>query len=350
MSYRFLPLLSLLVVAMMAGLVVAHAPQFVEDNDSIETAMEIEDTVKSWAIYSHLHEGDPRYYTFEMNEGDRLLLDLIVPVKDGDAGFLPRMVLMAQGIPNEGALPGMVEVPEGYGYQVIETMLPDESTYESFTPSAFFDLGRTDSPAPVTGRYYVAVFSTPPEEGNFALIVGYAETFTAQEFVLIPFSLYTIYLWEGQEDWQILAPMAITLVGGLIAYVFYRGRRSAKFDIHHTTLFIGGLLILGTAASTLTQTAISVLDSDLGLSVLLSVFLVLVPATLGSLIIRSAWDVAQPTRASRAKLALFGLISMVAWAGYLIGPVLVIIAALLPKGRLAGPDAGSEPTDGVQDQ
>lgn len=324
----------MLVVIMMAGMAVAHAPQFVEDNGSIETALGIEDTAKSWVIYSHLHQGEPRYYTFEMNQGDRLLLNLIVPVKDGKDGFLPKMVLMAEGISNQGVLPGNLDVPEGYGYQVIDTSLPEEATYEGFSPSAFFDLGRTDAPAPVTGRYYVAVFSSPPVEGNFALVVGHQESFTIEELVFLPFSLFTIYLWEGQEAWQVLAPMFVTVGGGLIIAIFYRGRRSERFDVHHATLLVGGLLIFGTAVSTATQTTISVLDSHLGTHVLISVFLFLVPGIIGVLVLRKAWDVAQPTKIDRLKLALFGLISIAVWAGYLVGPIAIMVAALLPA-RLA---------------
>jgi hypothetical protein len=326
-----LPLLIVAAVLLIAGTAVAHSPQFVEDNESVDTALEIEDTVKSWAIYSHLHEGDARYYTFEMEEGDRMLLNLIIPVKDGDDGFLPSMVLFIPGIFNDGGIPGNIELPDGYGIQLIDTSLPEEATYEGFTPSAFYDLGRWDSEAPITGRYYVVVYSTPPEEGNFALVVGYEESFTIEEIVFIPFSLYTIYLWEGQEPWQVLAPMAIVLVLGLFLITYYRKRRTAPLDLQSSMLLAGGLLIMGTAASTTMQTLVSVLDSRLGMEVLISVFLFLVPGIFGYIILRRAWDGSMPTRKDRAMLLVLGLLSVVAWAGYIIGPSLVALAALLPE-------------------
>ncbi|TFG56955.1 MAG: hypothetical protein E4H30_02335 [Methanomassiliicoccus sp.] len=328
--YQF-PLLIVIAVLIIAGTSVAHSPQFVEDNESLETALEVKDTVKSWAIYSHLHDGDPRYYTFEMSEGDRLLLNLIVPVKDGDEGFLPRMVLMAPGIPNEGVVPGLVEIPDGYGYQVIESSLPEEATYEGFSPSAYYDLGSSDSPAPVTGRYYVAVFSTPPVEGNFALVVGYAESFTLQEMVLIPFSLYSVYLWEGQEAWQVLSPMALTLVAGVAFYLYYNKRRIDGLDVQHVLLLVGGLTILGTAVSTAAQTVVSIWDSQLGMEVMITVFLFLIPGFFALFILRRAWDGSSPSGRGRAILVVLGLLSVVAWAGYIIGPVLVVFAALLPE-------------------
>lgn len=325
------PLLIVLVVVISAGAAAAHSPQFADGNTSLETAMQIEDTVKSWAIYSHLHHGESLYYTFDIDEGDRLLLDLIVPVKDGNDGFIPKMVLMAPGIADEGALPSWVEVPDGYGYQVIDTALPEEATYEGFSPSSFYDLGRTDSPAPVSGKYYVAVFAPGSQEGNFALVVGYAEQFTVQELVLIPFSLYPVYLWEGQEPYEILAPMAVTVAAGLLVIVFFRKRKPESADLQSSLLLISGLLVMGTAASTMVQTMISVRDSHLGPEIMISALLFLIPGLLGFLLLRRGWKGGPRTPGKRAGAAIIGLIAIFAWAGYLIGPVLAIAAAALPE-------------------
>lgn len=333
MGFLRVPFIFVLVLLLSAGAVAAHSPQFAEGNTSPGTALEIEDTVKSWAFYSHLHQGEALYYKFEIQEGERLLLNLIVPVKDGDDGFVPRMVMMAPGIPNQGALPSWVEVPEGYGYRVIDTSLPDEVTYEGFSPSAFYDLGRTDSPAPVTGKYYVAVFAPAPQEGNFAMVVGYGESFTAQEWLLIPFSLYTVYLWEGQEPWEILSPMIATVVLGSLLIAYYRERRPEDIDIQHSLLLLSGLLVTGTAASTLVQTIITVRDSHLGPEIMITVFLFIIPGLLGYLLLRAGWKVGPFTRGERVKVAMIGLLSIFAWAGYLIGPILAIVSALLP-GRL----------------
>lgn len=331
MSFSRVPCALVLVLLLAAGAAAAHSPQTADGNTSPETALQIEDTVKSWAFYSHLHPGEALYFTFEIEEGDRLLLDLIIPVKDGDDGFLPRMVLMTPGIADEGALPSWVEVPEGYGYQVIDTALPEEATYEGFSPSAFYDLGRTDSPAPVTGTYYVAVFAPGSQEGNFALVVGYEESFTVQEWLLIPFSLYAVYRWEGQEPLGIIAPMVLTVILGAALMIYYRGRRAEGLDLQHSFLLISGLLAAGTAASTLMQTLITISDSHLGPEAIISVFLFLIPGVLGFLLLRRGWRTGPLSAGGRVKVALIGLMTMVAWAGYLVGPVLAVIAAALPE-------------------
>ncbi len=271
------------------------------------------------------------YFTFDIQEGERLLLDLIVPVKDGDDGFLPRMVMMAPGIADQGAIPSWVEVPEGYRFQVVNTSLPDEATYEGFTPSAFYDLGRTDSPATVTGKYYVAVFAPASQEGNFALVIGYGESFTVQEWLLLPFSLYTVYLWEGQETWEILTPMIITVVLGSLLIVYFRKRRSEGIDLQHSFLLLSGLLVTGTAASTLVQTVITVRDSHLGPEIMISIFLFLIPGLLGFLLLRAGWKVGPLTKVGRVKLVVIGVLAIFAWAGYLIGPILAMVSALLPE-------------------
>ncbi len=343
MGFLRVPSIVVLVLLLSAGAVSAHSPQIADGNTSPETALEIEDTVKSWAFYSHLHHGEALYFSFEIQEGERLLLDLIVPVKDGDEGFLPRMVMMAPGIADQGAIPSWVEVPEGYGYQVIDTSLPEEATYEGFTPSAFYDLGRTDSPAPASGKYYVAIFAPAPQEGNVALVIGYGESFTAQEWLLIPFSLYTIYLWEGQESWEILSPMIVTVVLGSLLIAYFRKRRPEGIDLQHSLLLLSGLLVIGTAASTLVQTIITVRDSHLGPEMMITVVLFLIPGLLGFLLLRAGWKVGPLTKGDRVKLVIIGVLAIFAWAGYLIGPVLAMVSALLPERIGAWPNRQKTP-------
>lgn len=329
------PALFVLVLLLSAAAVSAHSPLLADGNTSPGTAMEIEDTVKSWAIYSHLPQGEALYYTFDIDEGDRLLLNLIVPVQDGDDGFRPRMAFMAPGIPNEGALPSWVEVPEGYGYVVIDAALPETATYEGFSPSSFYDLGRTDEPAPVSGRYYVTVFAPASQEGNFALVVGYGESFTVQEWLLMPFSLYSVYHWEGQGPLEILAPMLFIFLLGSLLIMYYHGRRAEPLDLQHSLFMLSGLLLAGTAAITLFQTLISVRDSHLGPEVMISIALFLVQASLGAVVSRRGWKVGPLTKVGRVRMSIVGLLAVLTWAGYLVGPVLIIVAALLPE-RIAG--------------
>lgn len=320
-----------LVLLLSAGAVAAHSPQLADGNTSPETAMVIEDAAKSWAFYSHLHRGEALYYTFEIEEGDRLLLNLIIPVEDGDDGFLPRMAIMAPGIADEGALPSWVEVPDGYGHMVIDTALPETATYEGFSPSSFYDLGRTDEPAPVSGKYYVAVFAPASQEGSFALVVGYGESFTVQEWLLMPFSLYSVYLWEGQEPLEIMAPMIFALLLGLLLIMYYHGRRPEPLDLQHSLFMLSGLFLTGTAAMTLFQTLVSVRDSHLGAEVMISIFLFAIPLSLGILVLRKGWKVGPLTKGGRIRMGIVGLLSILAWAGYLVGPMLVVLAALLPE-------------------
>lgn len=331
MSPSRLPPFVLLALLLSAGAVAAHSPLFVDGNDTPDTAMRIDDPARSWAIYSHLRRGEVLYFTFDAEEGDRLLLGLIIPVKDGDAGFLPRMVLMAPGISEEGALPSRVEVPSGYGYKVLGSSLPEEATYEGFSPSSFYDLGGIDSPAPVGGRYYVAVYATGAQEGNFALVVGYAEMFTAQELVLIPFRLYSIYLWEGQRPYEILAPMTVTILAGLLVIFHLRRRMPEGADLQSSTLLLSGLLVMGTAASTMVQTIISVRGSHLGPGLIVSVSLFTIAGVLGILLLRRGWKGGARTPGERAGTAVIGLVAIFVWAGYLLGPALAILAAALPE-------------------
>ena len=56
-------------------------PVFGGEGKSPETAIQIEDPAKSRVFYGQLAFGDIRYYSFNMEKGERIILGLIVPVE-----------------------------------------------------------------------------------------------------------------------------------------------------------------------------------------------------------------------------------------------------------------------------
>ena len=73
----------------------AHAPLGPGDNESLETATEIIDPTKSWAIYAKLHEGgEAQYYRFNATAGQRIHIMLYKSTRPEDTDFLPGFVLM----------------------------------------------------------------------------------------------------------------------------------------------------------------------------------------------------------------------------------------------------------------
>ena len=66
-------------------------------------------------LYEVITEGDLQYYSFEVEEGERIVLGLIVPAGEESRTFTPALILMGSGLADEGEVPETLELPEGYG-------------------------------------------------------------------------------------------------------------------------------------------------------------------------------------------------------------------------------------------
>lgn len=142
----------------------AHVPTFGGGGKSPEAAIPFEDPSISRVLYGQLAEGDLAYYSFEVKQGERIVLGLIVPVEQGRHGITPDLILMGPGLTDEGKVPEKLEVPQGYGVKVFSGRLPESADYEAFAPSAFYSLASPDLKAPESGKYY-AVASAARREG-----------------------------------------------------------------------------------------------------------------------------------------------------------------------------------------
>jgi hypothetical protein len=194
----------------------AHVPTFGGGGKNLEDAFPFEDPSISRVLYGQLPEGDLRYSSFEMKQGERIVLELIVPVEQGKQGFAPDLILMGPSLTSEGNVPEKLEMPQGYGVKVFSGRLQEKPVYEAFAPSAFYSIASWDLPAPVSGKYY-AVVSSEQGAGNYGLVLGNEEYFTLMEWISTPLSQIRVYLWEGQSPLLVFAPLGIILVLGLLA-------------------------------------------------------------------------------------------------------------------------------------
>jgi hypothetical protein len=328
---------TLLLSPFLAGQAAAHSPDFPSDNTSLATAWEIHDPAKSWAIYAEMGAGQVDYYSLDLGQGDRIFLNLIVPVMERDQDFLPVMALLGPGIVDQGLLPGDVEVPDGYGHIVIESNMADEPTYEAFSPGSFYNVSWYDGVAPQAGTYYVAVYEaelSAGDGGNYGFPVGYTESFTLEEMVTIPFSLVGVYIWQGESYWMIFAPLVVMMLVGAIVLVARRDDVLERMAAFHLAVYIAGVFVLGSALITLTQLLLTWWTTPLDIFAVVTVLIIIVQAALGQSMFRTGLRVsADVTTWIRVKMALFGVISIFVWAGYLIGPLLAIIGSMLPSRR-----------------
>jgi len=312
----------------------AHVPAFGGGGKSLDTAIPVEEPAVSRVLYGQLAEGEMIYYSFNMEQGERIVLGLIVPVKQERQDFTPDLILIGPGIPDEGKVPEGLQVPEGSGVKVFSGRLPESPVYEGFSPSAFYSLASPDLKAPESGTYY-AVASAAQGEGNYGVIIGYEEAFTLKEWISVPLNQIKIYLWEGQSTFLIFAPLGITLILGLLA-IFLKKEAMASFSPARISGILAGLFFLGTGFSLTSQMLISLSKTSYSSEALVTIFLVL--ANIGPGIIAlmlSLKDDNYGAASTRKRLYFFGLgiIGLLLWAGWFAGPLLAFVAAVLPWKR-----------------
>ncbi|MGV8076033.1 MAG: hypothetical protein ACP5N0_01850 [Methanosarcina sp.] len=327
-------LLLLTAIYLLLTPVLAHVPVFGGEGTNPEKAIPVEDPAKSRVLYGQLAGGDLRYYSFEMEKGEKIVLGLTVPVEQGRKGFTPNLLLMGPGITDEGKVAEKIEVPEKYGVKVFPWILPESPVYEPFTPGAFYSLSTSDLEAPESGKYYVVV-SSEQGEGNYGIVIGYKETFTLKEWISVPLNQIKIYRWEGQSLILIFAPLMIILAAGLLT-LFFKRETVAGFNPARISGVFAGLFFLGTGLSFILQMLISLSKSSYSSEIVVTLVLILANIGLGvTALFLSLKNEDYGATSTRKRLYFFGLgiTGLLLWAGWFLGPLLAFEAALLPWKR-----------------
>ena len=323
----------LLVSFTVVPLVLAHAPLGSGDNESLETATVIPDPTKSWAIYNSLSsDGDPQYYTFNLSEGQTIDVSLYKSLRSQDAGFTPRLVLIGPNVSASGEIPSKITVPPN----ATATLVPlavEAPMFEPFSPGTLNNLGGVKIENAAQGQYWLVVYeqSDQPQGGNYGLAIGERETYTIDEWILIPFNLLNIYQWQGQSLALILAPMIASVAVGVVftGWVLHRQRRrSSPFTWFAA---VAGFSFIGTAASTFMQLAIDATLVNVGVEALLTLIFAVIPLVLGLLTVRLALQDKPVTVRRRIYLVVLGVAALFIWAGYIVGPALAIAASVMPS-------------------
>jgi len=229
-----------------------------------------------------------------------------------------------------------VEKPAEARTFVVNGEQPAQATFEPFSPSSFYSLADVTINAPATGTYYIAVFESTIG-GHYGLAVGDRESYTLDEWILIPFNLLSIYQWEGQNIILVFAPMILTLVIGIGMMILRSKNKKTPRTPHGWIGSIAGLLFIGSGATILFQLAFSLMKAPLGSEAAITIMFALIPILLGIGTLRLSWRVERKTDLkSRIYLAVLGVAALFAWAGLIIGSALAIIASALPRRQNTG--------------
>ena len=328
-------ILAFLVSLLFVPVVLGHAPLGVKDNENINSATVIPDPTKSWALYYALNaDGDPQYYTFNITAGQRVHVILLKSMESNDSQFLPEIAILAENITNQGTTISKVTIPNGYSARVISSGQP-KPTYEPFSPSSFDGLSDTAFNAPTSGQYYIAVFenSSAHNGGHYGLAIGDKETYTIDEWVLLPLNLLSIYAWEGQTLLAMIAPMIATVVIGTVLVAWHLRKQGKTRSLYSWVGAIAGSILVGSGADTLLQLLIANSNAFGGIQILITLMFVALPIILGIIALRfSLGNPANIGILKRITFLFIGVVALFLLAGLFIGPVVAIATSVMPTG------------------
>lgn len=307
----------------------AHTPlNPLDEIHSLETAFEVPDPTKSWALYRELHdEGEAEYFKLHLNPGERLRISLYI--KETKENFFPHLVIMSRDLALPDDFPNSIEKPEDFGGIVIEPLISENSEYEPFTPASYYYLIDVDETISKEGDYYVVVYEPNSVEGKYGIAIGYKEEFTLSEWLLIPFDVISIHQWEGQSLIFILAPLLIALFSGVGLLLWKYFKELSLFKIIGS---IAGLLYIGSGLMILIQMIIALSTSPFNSSAVITGIFIALPLLLGLLLMRKIVRFKGKLLVKdRVVLASLGLIGLFTWSGLLIGPSLAIVSSFFPS-------------------
>jgi hypothetical protein len=323
----------ILLILLPAGIsspVLAHAPLIAENNNNLGSATYIPDPAKSWAIYSELQMGgEAQYYRFDVRKGEWINVSLFTTTAPEDESFAPGLILTGPGIAENDLIPSFVETPFQAGTLVVQSARSPEATFEGFTPGVLVELAEISWEVPADGTYFIIVFDAE-RGGHYGLAVGYRESFTISEWILIPFSLLSIYIWERQNPLVVFAPtIAILIIGATLTF---RHKEKTSLDIVGGITIAAGLLYLSTGATVFYQLLFALSQSSPDSFVAVTILLGIIPILLGIALLRLAFHHSHRwTVRSQMELFILAVLGIVSWSGYVIGPVLAGIAGILPS-------------------
>jgi len=293
--------------------------------------MYISDPGKSWAAYGFLSPGTAQYYSFDMEQGQKIYLSLLKSTNPEEKDFQPEMALLGAGVktqaqPTQGQPAKHVFVPQSLrslGYFEVEGKNESEPFFEPFGPGSYIPVAELDTEAPESGRYFVAVYDDETS-GHYSLAVGYREEFSYLERITTPIRLIGVYVWGGQSAVMVLFPYLLAEIIGLL--VFWRGPKRTAYCLAGT---LAAFLFLATSASVITQIIINLTRAPFGSEVYISLTIAVFHAILGVATLRLARGEAGLLQ--RILLAVIGTIALLAGSGLILGPLLAIAASVLPS-------------------
>ena len=243
---------------------------------------------------------------------------------------------MGPAVQDTGTAPAFVERPPDVGAAVVPGAPARDLAYEPFAPSAMREVARSTLRASKDGTYYLAVYGND-RGGRYGLAIGSRESFTPSEWLTVPLFFAGVYAWEGRPLWLVYLPAALVVAAGVVVLLWWRPAER-RLHLRGWIASLAGLLFIASGVTVAVQLVVALRWSGPDPALAVTVFLAALPIALGAITLRLASRrTAEWTAGARLALAALGVAGLVLWAGWIGGPGLALVAALLPPWRQSGP-------------
>jgi len=296
----------------------AHVP-IQGEGYGIADAVFIDNPLKSWVIYTEYKDNRPLYYAFNLSMNDQLRAGLLTVDQD----FIPDLTILGPGLPLDFGehFHDEFEIPDGYGLIHIHGERQTAKEYEPFTPSSYYHVIDVSITVNQSATYYLIIDSATGS-GKVGVVLGYVEYFTPLEWVKVPFDVAFVHHWEGQDYLFILLPMIVIVFGGLLLNGYYFKRNLTTSQL---LAFTGSLMYFGSAGIIFHQMIIGLIGATYSSLVFVTPIFIILPAVLGYSILRKVFQI-NLTTGQKLRLVIYSGLGIVLWAGYIIGPLLVLFS------------------------
>ncbi len=199
--------------------------------DSLATSLGLPDLRRKQLLFNRIaHPGQIHVYSAECRAGERLRVQMFVPILPLGGSVVPAVAVVAQSLPYSADIQKLpLELPVGYSAVVapppgeLLTPISDVLTRVRYYPGPLIDTRTL-----VGGRCYILVWSPHNHMGKYVLQVGTNWPWKWTYWVQLPLFWWLIRGWFGLSRMAAYWVMgALLLLSTLILRFFGRTKRTA---------------------------------------------------------------------------------------------------------------------------
>jgi hypothetical protein len=182
------------ILILFTNITLAHRPLDTDGPATREEPIIVSNHKISWAAYNQLTTtNDADYYRFQAQQGDEIYASLLVPEIDRLKNFNPDLALIGPRLNSDYSGLSKTEIADKLNFRPDEGIIIEqysksnsESFFEPFTQTSYWQKQKLTITAPVTGTYYLTVFSNKEQVGKYVLSIGQQEQWGIKDIIRFP--------------------------------------------------------------------------------------------------------------------------------------------------------------------